>query len=286
MKTFKAKGMSPKAGNRSPGSPDKNSNLEEEDEVSTPKSGHMQSFDIPDLSEPKTIDKIEEIRKKEEKEVKRQQDFKKKIQEDKKKGKKSTAFESLGQYQQRILPTPENEEKSVSPSLRIQPPTHLSDHPEPPFDPHSNPESQPQSPTRQTIEISANSRLSKNPPLDPLRTDRGHRNFSLPESGDDSYSKDDHEILKKSNLEVREIGEYGLPEIDGVEEHKNFHTNPPSRVESPSSAAPTMRQNYLDTYREQRTVVGTRGARTAKNNIQVKGKASIKNLIRVAATRK
>ena len=50
-----------------------------------------------------------------------------------------------------------------------------------------------------------------------------------------------------------------------------------------------MDKDYLDTYRDrnkQRTVVGSRGSNYSQHNIQVKGKASIKTLIRVAATRK
>lgn len=50
-----------------------------------------------------------------------------------------------------------------------------------------------------------------------------------------------------------------------------------------------MKQNYLETFREknsQRKVVTSKKHWNPSNNIQVKDKASIKNLIRVAASRK
>ena len=157
------------------------------------------------------------------------------------------------------------------------------------------------------------------------KTSDQNRNMSsslINESAEDSYTKDvitrqslppqNHEVTPKNEY----FNEYGIQEEIKEEQNADMqnndaimNTNPNSRIGSPSSIDQTMRQNYMHSYRERKAKNNIRDInRTAipstKNNtgskfcifdydqtiyiasIQVKGKASIKNLIRVAATRK
>lgn len=97
-------------------------------------------------------------------------------------------------------------------------------------------------------------------------------------------------LIQVSILSKIVVDEYGLADYVTTSQpvtRKNYGINPDSRGDSPSSIDQMMRQTYLETHRDtRRTVGGTRSSKRPQNNIQVKGKASIKNLIRVAATRK
>ena len=193
VKSYKVHGYTPMSGSKSP------SLRPEDEDVSTPLLRDLHSFDLQEGEEGKADFSGKQTQA--EKQVKREQDFKKKIHEDKKKTKDVNAYESLLEYKKRKIGEEkednQQEDRLASPLKEVDP-----------LDVQGNEEfkEQPQTPTRQTIELTTNKDRSFKAKIEPEAGRQNSQNRNLftnamvNESAEDSYSKDEDEILGKPHI--------------------------------------------------------------------------------------